>query len=269
MKFRKLQRKLSCSRIVAVGTLELLWIAVQKNAPQGDIGRFTDEEIAIECDWEGDPELLVDSLVECNWLDRCDTHRLIVHDWKDHAPGWVKRQLARHKKSLIEGASQSIGETPSSPVTVSSVQTVTDDHLDTTPNQRKPNPTQPKETEGKEREPEAAPPPADAFVLDWVSVGPPSRLDTGEIRELFRQWRATRQQEGRKLGMDVMEMRGLVDSMYRTTLSAADAVECLRACANNGWKTFNVNAWRRQNSDPPSGPSSHSVGQQSLALGKL
>ncbi|MEO2014043.1 MAG: hypothetical protein ABGZ53_06695, partial [Fuerstiella sp.] len=56
MKFKTLQRQLGVSRVVTAGTLELLWIATLNNAKRGDIGRFPNEEIAIECDWAGDPD---------------------------------------------------------------------------------------------------------------------------------------------------------------------------------------------------------------------
>lgn len=138
MKFRKLQRRLGVSRLVTVGTLELLWLATQKNAPQGDIGRFSDEELAVECEWEGDPSALVNALVECGWLDRCREHRLVVHDWEEHAPGWVKRQLARHKRSFV---------------TVSRLLPVTDDTQEATPKERKGKETQPNLTKGKETQP--------------------------------------------------------------------------------------------------------------------
>ena len=145
MKFRKLQRRLGVSRAVVVGTLELLWIATQKNAPRGDIGKYTDEEIAIECDWEDEPEILVDALVDCGWIDRCNTHRLVIHDWESHAPIWIRRQLARHKQSFV---------TVLHPKTVTRDQVmVTDDHFtvtrdrfEATPNLTKPNPTEPNQT---------------------------------------------------------------------------------------------------------------------------
>lgn len=96
MKFKKLVRRLGVSRALAVGTLELLWIATQKNAKRGDIGRFSNEEIAIECDWSGDPDELVAALLETGWIDRSEEHRLVVHNWAQHAPrylhAWVKGQ---------------------------------------------------------------------------------------------------------------------------------------------------------------------------------
>ena len=130
MKFKKLQRRLGVSRVIVAGTLELLWVTTQKNTPKGDIGKFTNEEIAIECDWEGDPEMLVESLIESGWIDRCETHRLVIHDWEQHAPGWIRRQLARHKQSFV---------------TPSNLPPVTDDRLEPTRNPTQPNPTKPNE----------------------------------------------------------------------------------------------------------------------------
>ena len=100
-KFKKLQRRLDLTLREAVGTLELLWVATQVNAPRGDIGSLDNEEIAIECDWPGDPDRLVNALIETGWLDIHPTHRLVVHDWQEHAPKYVKG-IAAKKGGLIE-----------------------------------------------------------------------------------------------------------------------------------------------------------------------
>lgn len=100
MKFKRLQRKLNESKRGIVGLLESMWIETAKNCPQGDIGRFTNEEIAIMVDWDGDPDLLVATLVECRWLDACSLCRLVVHDWDDHCPTYVKGGLAKQGKDI-------------------------------------------------------------------------------------------------------------------------------------------------------------------------
>ena len=96
MKFKRLMRRLRDSKRGVSGLLTLLWIAVQNNAKRGDIGQFSNEEIAIEVDWEGDPDELVEALVETEWLDVHPEHRLVIHDWHEHAPGyihaWIKSQ---------------------------------------------------------------------------------------------------------------------------------------------------------------------------------
>ena len=95
IKFKKLQRRLGITRYATIGVLESLWIATIKNAPRGDIGRFDDETIAIECEWDKDAGLLVSALIECGWLDRSEEHRLVVHDWHDHAPYFVRGVVAK------------------------------------------------------------------------------------------------------------------------------------------------------------------------------
>lgn len=89
MKFKRLCRRLGVTPALAAGTLELLWIATQKEAPRGDIGKFSNEDIAIAVWWDGDPDELVQTLVETGWLDTHPVHRLLVHDWHDHAPRYV------------------------------------------------------------------------------------------------------------------------------------------------------------------------------------
>jgi len=100
IKFKRLQRRLGESKRGITGLLELLWIATAQNCPSGDIGKFSNEEIATMCDWEGDHDKLVTSLVDCGWLDNSPAHRLVVHDWRDHAPNHVARNLARWKRKF-------------------------------------------------------------------------------------------------------------------------------------------------------------------------
>ncbi len=100
LKFIKLQRRLQESRRGIIGLLEGLWLATARNCPTGDIGRFTNEEIAILVDWEGDPDALINALVDCKWIDRDDTHRLVVHDWAEHCPRYVRSLVARGKDKI-------------------------------------------------------------------------------------------------------------------------------------------------------------------------
>lgn len=95
IKFRKLMRRLKESQRGVVGLLELLWCNTAKQCPQGDIGRFPDDDIAELVDWDGDPGELVEALVSCGWLEKSAEHRLIIHDWHDHAPGYIHAALGR------------------------------------------------------------------------------------------------------------------------------------------------------------------------------
>src|ERR1039457_408046 len=82
-------------RPYAVGYLELLWHFTAEFAPQGDIGRYSDKRIAGAVDWLGDPAKLVQSLASSGWIDKSSEHRLVVHDWHDHADDSVRKRINR------------------------------------------------------------------------------------------------------------------------------------------------------------------------------
>lgn len=108
MKFKRLQRRLKESTRAVVGLLEMLWLGTAKNCPQGDIGRFTNLDIAIMCDYDGDPDELVLALVEERWLDEDSEHRLVVHDWHEHCPTHVANNLKRWGKAFANR--QNVGQ---------------------------------------------------------------------------------------------------------------------------------------------------------------
>lgn len=142
MKFKKLKRRLGLSTVVTVGTLELLWHATQKNAKRGDIGQFSNEEIAIECDWQGEPDELVEALIESGWLDRCQEHRLVVHDWKDHCPTWVIGNLKSQNAdfAIATPLAPPLAPTLSPPL---SSEAIAEGFSGMLPNLTQPNPTKP------------------------------------------------------------------------------------------------------------------------------
>lgn len=80
---------------VAIALLERLWHATASGPIRGDIGSYDDEVIAEACGWPLDATDLIDLLVDCGWLDRDKTHRLLVHDWHQHAPRFVKGNVQK------------------------------------------------------------------------------------------------------------------------------------------------------------------------------
>lgn len=185
MKFKRLQRRLGLPRYAVIGLLESLWIATQKNAPQGDIGKFDDEAIAIECDWDGDPAELVLAFVETGWLDPCSENRLVVHDWKDHAPGWVSRQLKRHNSSFVT-PSKSKSVTRDVLEATKPPPDVIGDGLDATPNLTLPNLTLPNQfLSSSDDEPDGSACEVNELFEAWNSTEglPKIRKLTGERRQ--------------------------------------------------------------------------------------
>jgi len=65
------------------------------DAPLGDVGKFSNEDIATAVEWEGEPDDLVNALVETDWLDRSDEFRLVVHHWHEHVPNYLKQRIQR------------------------------------------------------------------------------------------------------------------------------------------------------------------------------
>src|SRR5688572_3740571 len=85
--------RLGVSRPTAIGHLELLWAFTSKVAPQGNIGKFPDGAIARACDFMGDPQCFLQSLLQSGFIDPHPTHRYVIHDWQEHAPRWVSAKL--------------------------------------------------------------------------------------------------------------------------------------------------------------------------------
>lgn len=102
VKFKKLCRRLKLSRWQCVGLLESLWLFTAQNAPQGNIGRFSNEDIAISLEWDGCEDDLINMLTECGWIDKADNeHRLVIHDWDEHAPTYIKGNLSKSGRKFI------------------------------------------------------------------------------------------------------------------------------------------------------------------------
>lgn len=98
------------SRLEAVGTLELLWLFTMEHAPSGDVGKWPDEDIELECEWSGAPGALVDALIQSGWVDRCAVHRLVIHDWGDHLPEFLRLRVRRGNLEIYSPTPPNIPE---------------------------------------------------------------------------------------------------------------------------------------------------------------
>lgn len=100
-KLHDLCSRLNLPRWGAVGLLESLWHFTAGYALAGDIGRHSNASIARALGWDGDADLLVDAFTRSGWIDRCQCHRLRVHDWDDHADQTVTRVLSKRNQGFI------------------------------------------------------------------------------------------------------------------------------------------------------------------------
>ncbi len=95
VKFKTLSRLLGMRMYETVGVLESLWIFTLHNARDGNLSRFSALELAAWIDFDGDPDALIEALVQTGWLDRSEAGELWIHDWQEHAPNWLKGVAAR------------------------------------------------------------------------------------------------------------------------------------------------------------------------------
>ncbi len=115
-KLKRLTEMTGC-KVLAVGLLESLWQYAAREAPCGDIGRKPDEYIAAGMEWKGDPEKMIGWLVDAGFVDRSSRHRLVIHDWHEHAEDSVKKWVHRNKLSWAS-IPDDLPETPIQSVSV-------------------------------------------------------------------------------------------------------------------------------------------------------
>ncbi len=90
-----LKTLLKCPRFAALGCLESIWHFTGRYTPQGDIGKYPDAAIETWCEWNGKPGSLIAALIQSGWLDRSEEHRILVHDWSEHADKATKNSIQR------------------------------------------------------------------------------------------------------------------------------------------------------------------------------
>jgi hypothetical protein len=103
LKFKLLLRRIKGSRWMVRGLLDTIWEFTSTNAPDGDLSRFSAEELAIGIDWQDDPEQLISILVELKWMDRTPDGRLLIHDWHEHCEDSIHNLLARKGVPFASG----------------------------------------------------------------------------------------------------------------------------------------------------------------------
>lgn len=111
-KLDDLMRAAKVKRSTAVGWLELLWHATAEFAPQGNIGRCSDDWIEAQLDWSGRRGQLIEYLTSTRWLDRHSEYRLLVHDWHDHADDSVRKRLSRAGLCFLSNSVKVTGHYP-------------------------------------------------------------------------------------------------------------------------------------------------------------
>lgn len=110
-KTKKLARALGCKLPCAVGHLFYLWWWAMEYAPDGDLSRYDDADIADGAQWEGDSSELVTALIDTGWLnpDRA------LHDWNEYGGRVHEEHQRRAERARQARARQSPPTPPDDP----------------------------------------------------------------------------------------------------------------------------------------------------------
>lgn len=113
-KTKRLARLLDVHIAQAIGHLHLLWWWALAYAEDGDLSIFDPDEVADACQWEGDPELLIDALGACGrgGGEGFVTDDLQLHDWHSYAGKLVeKRKQDAERKRRSRATSPDVPKT--------------------------------------------------------------------------------------------------------------------------------------------------------------
>lgn len=92
--------------LIAIGLLEGLWNLTAQHCKRGDIGKMDNVDIAEGLHWHGNEDDLVGYLVDSGWIDECEDDRLVIHDWAEHCPTFVKGVISRSKENFTKSATK-------------------------------------------------------------------------------------------------------------------------------------------------------------------
>ena len=99
-KFADLKAILKQPKGSTIGWLETMWHFTGRFTPQGNIGKYTDAQIEAWLEWNGIPGELMAAFIKAKWIDVDPVHRLLVHDWPQHADKATKNALNRSHQTF-------------------------------------------------------------------------------------------------------------------------------------------------------------------------
>jgi hypothetical protein len=236
-KMLDLAARLGVSRASAIGYVELMLDWCADVTPQGNIGRWSDASIAGACEWHDEPTIFVESLVSSGWIDRCSSHRLIVHDLAEHAPQWWKQKITKLGKEFLTAVPPTVTtveatEVESVPPTVPSIllcSALETSALETSGS----NPPTPLVEPAKPDPPTPRAKRASAKpVYDPNGALLPSALDVPEFRSSWARWILYRRNKRKPVSIEAAAEQLETFARYGPDVSA----EAIRVAIQSDWQ---------------------------------
>jgi hypothetical protein len=101
-KTKRAARLLGISTVALVGHLHFIWWRALEYAQDGNLAGYDPADIADWASWEGDPDQLIDALIQCRirpdkagFLERDVDGNLILHDWDRYAGKLIDERARR------------------------------------------------------------------------------------------------------------------------------------------------------------------------------
>ena len=94
-KTKRLARALQISLPAAIGHLHLLWWWALDYAQDGDLHKYTDEDIADAICWDGDAAQIANALITSGFIDQAEGGTRSIHDWYEYAGRLIDQRKAQ------------------------------------------------------------------------------------------------------------------------------------------------------------------------------
>lgn len=115
-KTKKLARLLEVKLPTAVGHLHFIWWWALNYAQDGSLDRYEAVDIADAAVYDGDPQRLLDALIDSGYIDKTDAG-LTLHDWDEYAGKLLeKRAKDRERKRTAAAEARRSGDIPQTSV---------------------------------------------------------------------------------------------------------------------------------------------------------
>jgi hypothetical protein len=93
----RLARRLSLSKVTAIGHLHAFWWWAVDNAPEGDLSALEPDEIADGACWEGDASEFLEALIYAGFVD-ADADGSRIHEWNEYTGRLIEKRQANAER---------------------------------------------------------------------------------------------------------------------------------------------------------------------------
>lgn len=114
-KLARLAATLGIDPLMAIGHLVCLWTWALEYAEDGNLGKYTDAEIAQAAKWPDEPGALVDALVGAKFLDWDEDGHAAIHQWDQYGGMIIRRKKHDNEGRMARKQAEKVKNAPTPP----------------------------------------------------------------------------------------------------------------------------------------------------------